>query len=45
MQVGRMDASGQGTTQAGRILGMVFSVLYIVGVVCAMLFLVLVAAR
>jgi hypothetical protein len=45
MQVGRMDLSGQGPTQAGRILGMVFSILYIVGVVCAMLFLVLVSAR
>jgi hypothetical protein len=45
MQVGRMDAGGLGLTQAGRILGMVFSILYIVGVVCAMLFLVLVSAR
>ncbi len=45
MQAGRMDASGQGATQAGRFLGMAFSMVYIVGAVIAMFVLLLVAAR
>jgi predicted Zn finger-like uncharacterized protein len=45
MQAGRVDSSGQALTQAGRVLGMIFSILYIVGAVAALLFLVLVAAR
>lgn len=45
MQAGRMDASGQGATQAGRFLGMAFSLVYIVGAVIAMFVLLFVAAR
>jgi len=45
MQKGRMDDSGYSLTNAGRLLGMIFSALYIVGCVIAMFALVLIAAR
>lgn len=45
MQMGRMDESGQGMTNVGRLLGMIFSMVYVVSAVIAMFVLVLVAAR
>lgn len=45
MHMGRMDDSGQGMTNTGRLLGMIFSMIYIVGAVIAMFVLVMVAAR
>lgn len=45
MHMGRMDESGQGMTNVGRMLGMIFSMVYVVSAVIAMFVLVLVAAR
>lgn len=45
MRGGRMDPRGLSMTQTGRFLGMVFSMVYIVGALIAMLVLVLVVAR
>jgi hypothetical protein len=39
MSAGRMDASGQGLTQAGKICGMVSVILQIVGFVIGLLFM------
>jgi hypothetical protein len=38
---GRMDPSGEGTTQAGRICGMIATILAVLGIVIAVIFLVL----
>jgi hypothetical protein len=43
MDAGTMDPSGQGLTQAGKILGIVTVVMYVVGIVCWMLFMLLFA--
>ncbi|HTN73862.1 MAG TPA: hypothetical protein VL096_01395 [Pirellulaceae bacterium] len=45
IQEGRMDESGLGMTQAGRLLGMIFAMLYVVGAVIAVFTFLLVAAR
>lgn len=45
MHMGRMDDSGQGLTTAGRMLGLVFSMLYIGAAVVGMFVLVFVFAR
>jgi len=39
MRCGRMDPAGQGITQAGYILGMINSILWIIGAVLVMVFL------
>jgi hypothetical protein len=41
MREGRMDPSGQGMTQAGRIIGIVSTILALIGVVIAVLMLML----
>lgn len=43
MQVGRMDRSGEGLTQAGMILGMIPSILFIVGAALVMLVIIVTA--
>ncbi len=43
MRSGRMDRNGEGLTQAGMILGMIPSILFIVGAALAMLFIIVVA--
>lgn len=43
MRAGRMDNSGMGLTQAGQILGMIHSIILLVGIAGSMLFLFLIA--
>ena len=43
MRAGRMDRSGEGLTQTGQVLGMILSVLWIIGCV-VVLFIILIAA-
>jgi hypothetical protein len=45
MQMGRMDDAGQGTTATGRMLGMIFSMVYVCVAVIGMFVLVLITAR
>jgi hypothetical protein len=45
MQAARMDPSGERMTNAGRLLGLIFSMVYIVAAVIGMFALVMVAAR
>lgn len=45
MQNGRMDERGHGVTNVGRLLGLIFSMVYIVSAVIAMFVLVLIAAK
>jgi hypothetical protein len=44
MRAGRMDPSGEGLTQAGRILGMVHILLFIVGMLLFVVFFILAGA-
>jgi hypothetical protein len=44
MNAGRMDPSGQGLTNAGRILGMIACILWIAGIAIWLVFFVLFAA-
>lgn len=44
MRAGRMDASGMGLTQAGHILGVVYSLLWIIVLVVAIFIFILFAA-
>jgi hypothetical protein len=43
MRAGRMDPSGEGLTQAGKILGMIPSILFILGAVLVMLVIIIAA--
>ncbi len=45
MHMGRMDDGGQSMTNTGRLLGMIFSMVYIVSAVIGMFVLVLVTVR